>query len=145
MEAVKEKRAEDLRHDVHMFRSLVADYDRRVAASMLEMERMEVISTLKRIESLLSKYVDKKQRIEGEWTYYKKIPSRYWHEMYHAYRLFMEMPEHKLRLYTKDERKNMYLYIRVLPALAKFDKVLYSGKGRFNVLQRLYYDHIWRG
>ena len=144
MMGVKLEQSEQLKKGVSLFRQLVAEYDKRVQSSMLEFERLEVIFALNRMEHILSKYEDRKQRKEGEWTFYKKIPSRYWHEMHRAYHLFMDLPETKMGLFSKDERIKMYLFIRLLPALSKFDKVMKAGGLKFNVFQRVYYDYLCR-
>ena len=140
----KQEYNEQLKHDVGLFRTLVAEYDRRVNESMLEIERLEVIYALSRIDRILAKYENEKERKEGRWLYYRRIPARYWHEMYRAYRLFMDLPESKMPFFTKDERIKMYWYIRLLPAVAKFDKVLSAGGLKFNVVKRFYYDHLSR-
>jgi len=140
----KQEYNEQLKHDVGLFRTLVAEYDRRVNESMLEIERLEVIYALSRIDRILAKYENEKERKEGRWLYYRRIPARYWHEMYRAYRLFIDLPESKMPFFTKDERIKMYWYIRLLPAVAKFDKVLSAGGLKFNVVKRFYYDHLSR-
>jgi len=140
----KQEYNEQLKHDVGLFRTLVAEYDRRVNESMLEIERLEVIYALSRIDRILAKYENEKERKEGKWLYYRRIPARYWHEMYRAYCLFIDLPESKMPFFTKDERIKMYWYIRLLPAVAKFDKVLSAGGLKFNVVKRFYYDHLSR-
>jgi len=123
----------------------------KVSGSVSHMECLYVIYLIDRMDSILSRYkCYKKRRGEGVWTYYKRIPSRYWHEMleaYEAFRVTLESEE-SLRfgvlqaVFRDNAIMKMTLYVKLLPSLGHFDKCRSVRGGKFGLCRRIIYDHM---
>ena len=116
------------------------------------MDKMYIIHLIERMDYILNKYKCIKTRKDGNWIYYKRIPSRYWHEMMNAYTVFREIiddgscnvADMKSRIrhlkFSYDEKKKMELYVRLLPCLSQFDKC--KEVRNFSIFRRFAYDHL---
>lgn len=122
----------------------------RVSSSVSHMEQLHVKHLLDRIDKILGKYrCHKRRRGEGVWTYYKRIPCRYWHEMLEAYTVFGEVVNNDASLrfgihrdrFHESEIMKMRLYVKLLPALGNFDKCRATSGRSFGLCRRLVYDH----
>ena len=127
----------------------------KVSGSVGYMERMYVTYLLDRMDSILGSYrcCKKKKRGkrgEGVWTYYKRIPSRYWHEMLEAYEAFRETLESEVSLrfgvrqavFSDGAIMKMALYVRLLPSLGRLDKCRSVRGGKFGLCRQILYDHM---
>jgi hypothetical protein len=129
----------------------------KVSSSVGHMERMYVTYLLDRMDNILGCYrYCKKKKKQGQgqghevWTYYKRIPSRYWHEMLEAYEAFRETlgSEVSLRfgvrqsVFSDAAIMKMALYVRLLPSLGRFDKCRSVRGGRFGLCRQILYDHM---
>lgn len=106
----------------------------------LHHERTYVLNLLTEVDSLLELFVKQHNPHPHEFSEYKNIPAKYWHRLYQAYIVFMQVPGNVLHIYSRSERKQMYMYIRLLPTLIPFDKVLKHRK--FNIFRRVSYDLV---
>ena len=128
----------------------------KVSGSVGHMERMYVTYLLDRMDNILTSYrcCKKKKKKQGHghevWTYYKRIPSRYWHEMLEAYEAFQETLESEVSLrfgarqavFSDGAIMKMALYVRLLPSLGRFDKCRSVRGGKFGLCRRILYDHM---
>ena len=124
----------------------------KVSGSVGHMERMYVTYLLDRMDSILGSYrcCKKKKRGKGVWTYYKRIPSRYWHEMLEAYEAFRETLESEVSLrfgvrqavFSDGAIMKMALYVRLLPSLGRLDKCRSVRGGKFGLCRQILYDHM---
>lgn len=124
----------------------------KVSGSIGHMERMYVTYLLDRMDSILGSYrcCKKKKRGKGVWTYYKRIPSRYWHEMLEAYEAFRETLESEVSLrfgvrqsvFSDGAIMKMALYVKLLPSLGRFDKCRSVAGGKFGLCRQILYDHM---
>lgn len=117
---------------------------RRFSSCANAMDKLLVVYTIERMDKILNKYKSVKERKDGKWTYYKRIPSRYWHEMFEAYSIFREIVEVDSKNIRAnigyENKKKIELYNRLLPALGHFDKC--QTKKRFNWVDRVMFDHF---
>lgn len=130
------------------FHETTNEMNRRFSSSVSSLERMYIAHLISRMDKILDKYRCRRQRRgEGVWVYYKRIPSRYWHEMLEAYNVFKDVLEvdasGRRVLFCADDRLKMDLYVRLLPALAQFDKCRSVSGNRFGVCRRILYDHLF--
>jgi hypothetical protein len=136
----------------------------RIRGAASSLDRLYVVHLVDRMDKILNRYkCSKERRGEGRWVYYKRIPSRYWHEMLEAYDVFREVLGGDGRgdgiigsdvggesrfgkrhiWFCADDKMKMELYVRLLPALGHFDKCRGSGnKDGFGVCRRIVYDHF---
>lgn len=132
--------------NVYRFNSVSIDFVEKIKDSTSNLEKIYIIYVIERMDKILNKYTSEKIRSEGNWTYYKRIPSKYWHEMMEAYFLFrsvIEVHQDKYNhiFFNNEEKNKMKLYIKLLPSLSKFDKC--QGKRRFNIFERLILDYFY--
>ena len=128
----------------------------RVSSSVLHMERMYITNLIDRMDNILASYrcCKKKKKKQGQghevWTYYKRIPSRYWHEMLEAYEAFRETLESEVSLrfgvqqsvFSESATMKMTLYVKLLPSLGQFDKCRSVRGGKFGICRQILYDHM---
>lgn len=126
------------------------------------MDKMYIIHLIERMDYIINKYKCIKTRKDGNWIYYKRIPSRYWHEMMEAYFVFRGIIEDNSCIFENeliivdeimgngkkrrglrfsyDDKKKMELYVRLLPGLSQFDKC--KGVRKFNIFRQFVYDRL---
>ena len=142
---------------------------RKMSYSGTGLARLYIVHTIDRMDRILTRYkCQKYRRGEGTWTYYKRIPSRYWHEMMDAYTAFMDVlngkcgnvewrdgsredggsgsgigggsGRHIKQLwFCYEDKLKIQLYVRLLRAVAQFDK---CRKGKFGLCRRIVYDYM---
>lgn len=121
-----------------------AETIRRFSNCANAMDKLLVVYTIERMDKIINKYKSIKERKDGKWTYYKRIPSRYWLEMFEAYTLFREIEEVDSKnirgKISYDDKKKIDIYIRLLPAIGHFDKC--QTKKCFNWFERVLFDHF---
>jgi hypothetical protein len=132
--------------NVYKFNSIPIDYVDKIKNSTSKLEKIYIRYVIERMDKILNKYKSEKIRSNGKWTYYKRIPSKYWHEMMEAYFLFRSVVEvhqdkYKHIFFNNEENNKMKLYINLLPSLSKFEKC--QEKKRFNIFERLILDYFY--
>lgn len=77
--------------EIYKFKDVTEGLVSRFNSCGNSLNKVVVLYTIDRMDKILNKYLCKKERKDGVWTYYKRIPSRYWHEMRDAYVLFSQI------------------------------------------------------
>lgn len=129
-------------HRISGFHEFADEINRRFSSSASSLDRLYVTYLIERMDKILDKYRCRRERRgEGVWVYYKRIPSRYWHEMLEAYNVFRSVLGQTANI--SDDKMKMDLYVRLLPGLAQFDKCRSVGGSGFGVCRRIIYDHLY--
>lgn len=104
--------------------------------------RKNRINILNNCQNILNKYIISKKINKNTddvvITYYKKIPVKYWHDLYIIYEDLLEIQ--KLKLY-KSKKTIIDLYIKIIPTLIELSIV--RKKIKFNFIERFYYNYIY--
>lgn len=127
---------------IYNIKSYTKKYENCFPNTYADYLRKNRINILNNCQNILNKYIISKKINKNTddvvITYYKKIPVKYWHDLYIIYEDLLEIQ--KLKLY-KSKKTIIDLYIKIIPTLIELSIV--RKKIKFNFIERFYYNYIY--